>query len=79
MCGHTRSDKVRIEDIWNKVGVTLEVDKIREARLRLFGHVKRKCIDAPKRSCEMLVIECARRGKGRPKLYWGDVISQDMR
>lgn len=34
MCGHTREDKIRNEDISSKVGVALVVDKMREARLR---------------------------------------------
>ncbi|WMV29493.1 hypothetical protein MTR67_022878 [Solanum verrucosum] len=78
MCGHTRSDGIRYEDIWNKVGVASVVDKMREVRLRWFGHVKRRCIDAPVRSCEWLVIQGTRRGRGRPKKYWGEVIGQDM-
>ncbi|KAG5578290.1 hypothetical protein H5410_058424, partial [Solanum commersonii] len=38
---HTRRDMIRNKDIWDKVGVGPMVDKIREARLRWFGHVKR--------------------------------------
>ncbi|KAG5582302.1 hypothetical protein H5410_052929, partial [Solanum commersonii] len=41
MYGHTRSDKIRNEVIREKVGVASVVDKLREARLRWFGHVKR--------------------------------------
>ncbi|XP_015162155.1 uncharacterized protein [Solanum tuberosum] len=40
MCGHTRSDKIRNEVIREKVGVASVVDKLREARLRWFRHVK---------------------------------------
>ncbi|KAG5581992.1 hypothetical protein H5410_052619 [Solanum commersonii] len=46
MCGHTRSDKIRNEVIREKVGVASVVDKLREARLRWFGHVKRWCLSA---------------------------------
>ncbi|KAG5604396.1 hypothetical protein H5410_025888 [Solanum commersonii] len=42
MCGHTRSDKIRNEVIREEVGVASVVDKLREARLRWFGHVKRR-------------------------------------
>ncbi|WMV15276.1 hypothetical protein MTR67_008661 [Solanum verrucosum] len=78
MCGHTRSDKIRNEVIREKVGVASVVDKLREARLRWFGHVKRRCEDAPVRRCEGLVVEGTRRGRGRPKKYWGEVIRQDL-
>ncbi|WMV40109.1 hypothetical protein MTR67_033494 [Solanum verrucosum] len=50
MCGHTRSDKIRNEVIREKVGVASVVDKLREVRLRWFGHVKRRCEDAPVRT-----------------------------
>ncbi|KAG5597751.1 hypothetical protein H5410_038983 [Solanum commersonii] len=49
MCGHTRRDKIRNEVIREKVGVASVVDKLREARLRWFGHMKRRCEDAPVR------------------------------
>ena len=29
MCGHTRRDTIRNEDIWDKVGMTSMVDKMR--------------------------------------------------
>lgn len=45
MCGHIRSNKVRNEDIHNKVRAVSIADKMREARMRLFGLVKRRCTD----------------------------------
>ncbi|XP_059306273.1 uncharacterized protein LOC132057673 [Lycium ferocissimum] len=78
MCGHTRSDKIRNEDIRDKVGVASVEDKMREARLRWFGHVKRRDTDASVRRCERLAMDSFRRGRGRPKKYWGEVIRHDM-
>ncbi|XP_060175999.1 uncharacterized protein LOC132606488 isoform X2 [Lycium barbarum] len=78
MCGHTRSDRIRNEAIRDKVGVASVEDKMREMRLRWFGHVKRRDIDAPVRRCERLAMDGFRRGRGRPKKYWGEVIRQDM-
>ncbi|XP_070055544.1 uncharacterized protein [Nicotiana tomentosiformis] len=46
MCGHTRKDRIRNEVIRDKVGVAFVEDKLRESRLRSFGHVKRRDIDA---------------------------------
>ncbi|KAF3676952.1 hypothetical protein FXO37_05076 [Capsicum annuum] len=43
ICGHFRRDKIRNEDIRDKVGVTFTGDKMSEARLIWFGHVKRRC------------------------------------
>ncbi|XP_059285302.1 uncharacterized protein LOC132038635 [Lycium ferocissimum] len=78
MCGHTRSNRIRNEDIRDKVGVASVEDKMREVRLRWFGHVKRRDTDAPMRRCERLAMDGFRRGRGRPKKYWGEVIRHDM-
>ncbi|KAF3683290.1 Myosin-3 [Capsicum annuum] len=45
-------DRVRNETIREKVGVASVEDKMREVRLRWFGHVMRKGTDAPVRRCE---------------------------
>ncbi|KAF3669941.1 Mitochondrial outer membrane porin [Capsicum annuum] len=45
---------------------------MREARLRWFGHVQRRGMDAPVRRCERLALDGFRRGRGRPKKYWGE-------
>ncbi|KAM3377945.1 hypothetical protein P3S68_010358 [Capsicum galapagoense] len=79
MCGLTRGDRVRNETIREKVGVTSVECKMREARLRWFGHVKRRGMDAPVRRCERLALDGFRRGRGRPKKYWGEVIRRDMK
>ena len=47
MCGNTRRDKVRNEDIRTKIGVASIEEKMRENYLRWFGHVRRKPTDAP--------------------------------
>ncbi|XP_019237635.1 PREDICTED: uncharacterized protein LOC109217817 [Nicotiana attenuata] len=49
MCGQTKLDKIKNEDIRVKVGVAPMEDKVRKARLRWFGHVKRTSLDAPAR------------------------------
>ncbi|XP_009796009.2 uncharacterized protein [Nicotiana sylvestris] len=72
MCGHTRLDKIHNKDIQKRMGVAPVDDKMREARLRLFGHVWRRSLDAPIRRCEQWTLGGTRRGKGRPKKYWGE-------
>ena len=78
-CGHTRLDKIRNEVIRAKIGVASIEDKMREVRLRWFGHLRRRPEDAPVRRCE--TIECLdyRRSRGRPKKSWSEVIRYDLR
>ncbi|XP_019259063.1 PREDICTED: uncharacterized protein LOC109237238 [Nicotiana attenuata] len=78
MWGHTRLDRIRNEVIRDKVGVAPVEDKMREARLKWFGHVMRRDTDAPVRRCERLALEGLRRSRGKTKKYWGEVIRQDM-
>ncbi|KAF3660103.1 Eukaryotic initiation factor 4A-10 [Capsicum annuum] len=45
-----------------------------EVRFRWFGHVMRRGTDAPVRRCGRLAMDEFRRGKGRPKKYWREVL-----
>lgn len=49
MCAHTQLDRIRNEEIRNKVKVAPIKDKMKETRLRWFGHIKRRSEDAPVR------------------------------
>ncbi|VFR02509.1 unnamed protein product [Cuscuta campestris] len=53
-------------------------DKLQEARLRWFGHVRRRDADAPVRRCERITVIEGSRGRGRPRKNWKDVIRQDL-
>ncbi len=52
--GHTRLNKIRNESIREKVEVVPIEDKLREKRLRWFGHAKRKHTEAPVRQVEYI-------------------------
>ncbi|XP_019259944.1 PREDICTED: uncharacterized protein LOC109237981 [Nicotiana attenuata] len=55
ICDHTRLDKIQNEDIRARVGVAPMEDKMRDVRLRWFRHVQRRSLDAPVRSCCILI------------------------
>ena len=79
MCGYTRLDRIRNVVIRERVGVAPLEDKMRESRLRWFGHVKRRCANALVRRCEKISLSHYRRGRGRPKISWNEVIMSDMK
>ncbi|KAK4371669.1 hypothetical protein RND71_007053 [Anisodus tanguticus] len=62
MCGHTRRDRIRNDDIRDKVIVASVEDKMREARLRWFPHVHRRDTNAQCRG-ERLAMDGFRRGR----------------
>ena len=64
----TRLDRIRNVAIRERVGVAPLEEKLREFRLRWFGHVKRRCVNAPVRRYEKISISHYRRGRGRPKM-----------
>lgn len=78
MCGKTRKDRIRNENIRERVGVAPIEDKMRENRLRWFGHVQRRPLTAPVRKSDIVQIEGNARGRGRPKLTWVELVKKDM-
>ncbi|RXI07875.1 hypothetical protein DVH24_014441 [Malus domestica] len=78
MCGHTRNDKIRNEDIRGKVGVAEIKGKMRENRLRWFGHVQRRPTDALVRRCDYGTEVQSRRGRGRPRKTLEETLRKDL-
>ena len=79
MCGKTRMDKVRNEDIRSLVGVAPIEDKMKENRLRWFGHIVRRPTDALVRRVEKIDIVQGKKLRGRPKMTWMEVVKKDMK
>lgn len=78
MCNKTRKDRIRNEQIRETLKVAPIVEKMRENRLRWFGHVQRMPPNAPLRTCDDISLNQAR-GRGRPKLTWTSAIRKDMK
>ena len=76
--GVTRMDRIRNEYIRGTAQVGRFGDKVREARLRWFGHVHRR--EAEYIGRRMLKMEPpGRRRRGRPKKRFMDAVRADMR
>ncbi|GJZ77843.1 retrovirus-related pol polyprotein LINE-1 [Tanacetum coccineum] len=66
-CGRTLSDMIPNGVYKAELEVENIINKMREGRLRWFGHVRRRQQSAPVRRVEALVVDGLRR-RGRPKL-----------
>nr|XP_009783418.1 PREDICTED: uncharacterized protein LOC104232023 [Nicotiana sylvestris] len=69
MYGYTKRDKIRNKVIRDKVGMALVEDKMRELKLRWFGHVRRRDTNTQVRRCESLTMAGQRRDRRRHKKY----------
>jgi len=70
-------DKKRNDDIRRILGVACITDKVREARLRWFGHVQRR----EEEDCARRILEADVRGqrsRGRQRKRWIDVVKYNM-
>ena len=79
MCDKTRMDKVRNEDTRSLVGVAPIEEKMRENRLRLFGHIRRRPMDVPVRRMEKIDIEQDKKLRERSKMTWMEMVKKDMK
>ena len=69
-------DKIRNVVFREKVRVAPIEEKIRDTRL--FEYIKRRNVEAPERMCETIDLKCYRRGRGRLKTNWNEVIGGDL-
>jgi hypothetical protein len=74
ICGHTRKDRIRNDDIRDKLGVAPIQEKLVQHRLRWFGHIQRWPPEAPVRSDILSRPENTRRERGRPRRAWEEAI-----
>ena len=77
--GLTLRDKKRNDDIRRILGVACITDKVREARLRWFGHVQRR----EEEGCVRRILEAdvhgqRSRGRQRKRKRWIDVVKYNM-
>jgi hypothetical protein len=59
--------------------VTPIEEKLVQHRLRWFGHVQRRPSKAPVHSGVLDRVGSVRRGRGRPKLTWEEVVKRDLK
>ena len=77
-CGHTLRDHVRNDNIEEGLKVESNTERCGKARLRWFGHVKRRDHDYVGRKT-LEVVPPVPRKRGRPKQRWMYYANRDMR
>jgi len=78
MSGKTRHDRIRNDTIKERVGVAPIVEKLVENRLRWFGHVERRPIDAVVRRVDQMEESQVKRGRRRPMKTIKETIKKDL-
>jgi hypothetical protein len=78
-CGHIRKDRVRNDDIRDRVGVAPIEEKLIQHRLRWFGHVQRRPPEAPVCSGVLKRTDNIESGRGRFKLTWDESVKIDLK
>ena len=78
MSGKTRHDRIKNDTIRERVGVAPIVEKMVENRLRWFGHVERRPVDAVVRRVDQMEESQIKRGRGRPRKTIRETIKKDL-
>jgi hypothetical protein len=79
ICGHTSLDRVRNDDIRGRLGVAPIEEKLIQHRLRWFGHVHRRPLEAPVHRGIIRRDNNVKRGTCRPNLTWKETIKRDLK
>jgi hypothetical protein len=80
ICGNTRRDRVRNDDdIRERLGVAPVEEKLVRHRLRWFGHIQRRSVEAPVRSGVIRRSGNEKRGRRRPNLTWEESVKRDLK
>jgi hypothetical protein len=79
ICGHTRRDRVRNDDIHERLGVSPVEEKLVQHRLRWFGHMQRRPVEAP--ICNEVIRRTGnkKRERGRTSLTWEESVKRDLK
>jgi hypothetical protein len=78
MCGVTLRDRVRSEDLRERLGVEGVTEMVSRGRLRWFGHLERKEEEDWASACRNVKVG-GKVGRGRARKTWSEVVNDDMR
>jgi hypothetical protein len=79
ICGHTRKDQIRNDDIRDKLGDNTNSREVSPTLFAMVWSYPTKPHEAPVRSGILIRPENTRRGRGRPRLTWEEAIKRDLK
>jgi hypothetical protein len=79
ICGHTRRDRVRNDDIRERLVVATVEEKLMQHRLRWFGHMQQRHAEAPIHNGVIRRTGNKKRGRGRSNLIWEESVKRDLK
>jgi hypothetical protein len=77
--GHTRRDRVRNDNICDKLGIEPIEEKLVQHQLRWFEHIQRKPLEVPVHNGILRRNINGKRGRGRPKLTQEEAVKGDFK
>ena len=78
-CGHTRKDRIRNDDIRERVGVAPIEEKLVQHHVRWLGHIQHKPSEAHVHIGRVRCADNVKRGRGRPNLTWEESVKRDLK
>lgn len=74
----TTQEIIKNEIIGQMAGVAPTEQKLRENRLRLFGHANHRSVDAVVKKSDTVTNDGSTEKRGRPKLTREDIVQEDL-
>jgi hypothetical protein len=79
ICGNTRRDRIRHDDIRERLGVAPVEEKLVQHRLRWFEHIQQRPVEAPVHSGIIRRSGNEKKGRVRPNLTWEESVKRDLK
>jgi hypothetical protein len=79
ICSNTKRDRVRNDDIRERLELTPIEKKIMQHRLRWFGHIQRRLVDASIHNGVIRQTGNEKRDRGRPNLTREESVKRDLK
>jgi hypothetical protein len=79
ICGHTRRERVRNDDIHERLGVTTVEENLVQHCLRWFGHMQQRPAEAPIHNVVIRRTGNRKRGRGPSNMTWEESVKRDLK